>query len=332
MPKLRLGISIGDINGIGPEVVLKCFSDAKLYDLVLPIVFCHTSVLEYYSKLSGFPSAKLRLINSFAEAEEGLLNCMPPDVGVPSLTIGHSDKAAGEYSFESLKKCVDLAIDGNLDFITTAPINKDNIQSSSFQFPGHTEFLAKACGMDRSLMLMVHHDFRMSMLTGHIPLATVSEKVKKTALIDHLKYLSSNLENDFNLDNPRIAVLSLNPHAGDGGLLGSEENEEIIPAIKSAQEEGLNCEGPFPSDGFFGAQRHIEYDAVLAMYHDQGLIPFKAISFDRGVNFTAGLPIIRTSPDHGTAYDIAGKGIASEKSFKEAVELGIEIFHHRQAS
>ncbi len=332
MPKLRIGISIGDINGVGPEVVLKSFSDAQLYELVIPIVFCHSSVLEYYSKLAGFPSANINPIDALEKAVEGHLNCLPPETVVPTLKIGSSDKHAGDYSFQSLKLCVDLALEGKLDFITTAPINKDNIQSALFQFPGHTEFLAKACGMDRSLMLMVHQDFRVSMLTGHIPLSEVSGRVQQKALLDHLQYLSSNLERDFNLDKPRIAVLSLNPHAGDAGLLGSEENEEIIPAINRAQKEGLNCEGPFPSDGFFGAQRHIEYDAVLAMYHDQALIPFKAISFDRGVNFTAGLPIIRTSPDHGTAYDIAGKGIASEKSFKEAVELGLEVHQHRQAS
>jgi 4-hydroxythreonine-4-phosphate dehydrogenase len=327
---IKLGISTGDINGIGPEVILKCFSSADIYKQCTPIVFGHYEILAQHAEVLKMPFPKHRLIQNPEDAQTSCLNILEPEhTDLPELAIGELTEAGGAYAFQSLASCTQACIKEALDAMLTAPINKANIQSEHFQFPGHTEYLANAVGKEESLMLLVYENFRLAMLTGHVPLREVALQVHPQNIEKKIKLLASTLVQDFGIAAPRIAVLSLNPHAGDKGVLGSEENDSIHPAIESLRREGILCEGSFAADGFFGAKKHKEFDAIFAMYHDQGLIAFKALSFDKGVNFTGALPIIRTSPDHGTAFDIAGKNLASEESFRRAALLAAGVFRQR---
>jgi 4-hydroxythreonine-4-phosphate dehydrogenase len=244
--------------------------------------------------------------------------------------LGKSTEFGGEGSRNALEAAITDLKNGDIDVLLTSPINKQNVKSANFDFPGHTEFLANAFGSNEVLMLLVSDLMRVGVVTGHIPIAEVPKSITKELIMDKLRILNKSLIEDFGIRKPRIAVLGLNPHAGDGGVLGKEEQETIIPAINHANNEGILALGPYPSDGFFGSENFMRFDAILAMYHDQGLAPFKALSFDNGVNFTAGLPIVRTSPAHGTAFEIAGQGIASDSSFRNALFLALEVFKNRQ--
>jgi 4-hydroxythreonine-4-phosphate dehydrogenase len=317
------------MNGIGPEIILKTVSDTRLAQDLTIIVYGSNRVLNSYKKKLDIEQFSFHGIKDANDA-------IPKKVNLVSLTKqelpvapGEVTEIAGKLAFLSLEAAVKDLAGNKLDVLITSPINKKNIQQEGFDFPGHTEYLAKYSNVDQALMLMCSEDLRVGVVTGHIPLKKVSEKISKDQIIAKLKAMDKSLRMDFSLQKPRIAVLGLNPHAGDNGLLGSEEKEVIIPALNEARDAGVFAFGPYPADGFFSGNGYKKFDAVLAMYHDQGLIPFKSIAGEYGVNFTAGLPIVRTSPAHGTAYDIAGKGVANEQSFRQALYTACDIYRNR---
>ncbi|MGD9930868.1 MAG: 4-hydroxythreonine-4-phosphate dehydrogenase PdxA [Mangrovibacterium sp.] len=328
--KIKIGISQGDINGIGYEVIMKTLSDPRILEMCTPIVYGSPKVAAYHRKALNMESFNFHTVRDAGEADPrkaNIINCIDDNIRVE---LGKISDVAGEASYMSLEAAVNDLKAGAIDALVTAPISKDNIQSEKFNFPGHTEFLAEQFGSKNYLMLMVSEMMKIGVVTTHVPLGKVTSLITKEAIVNKLRIIASALEQDFSIKKPRIAVLGLNPHAGDGGLLGNEENDIIIPAIEKAKNEGILAIGPYPSDGFFGSGDYTKFDAVLAMYHDQGLTPFKVISFERGVNYTAGLPFIRTSPAHGTAFDIAGEGKASPESFREALYLAIDIHKNRE--
>jgi len=328
--KIKIGISQGDINGIGYEVIMKTLSDPRILEMCVPIVYGSPKVAAYHRKaldMNNFNFNNIRYANEADTKRANIINCIDDNIRVE---LGKSSEIAGEASYMALEAAVRDLKDGQIDALITSPINKDNIQSEKFNFPGHTEFLAEQFECKDYLMLMVSEMLKIGVVTTHVPLAKVPGLITKELILDKLRIMASSLETDFSIKKPRIAVLGLNPHAGDGGLLGSEENEIIIPAIEKAKEEGILALGPYPSDGFFGSGDYAKFDAILAMFHDQGLTPFKLISFDKGVNYTAGLPVIRTSPAHGTAFDIAGEDKASPDSFRQALYLAIDIHKNRE--
>lgn len=328
--KTRVGISCGDINGIGLEVILKTFSDQRMFELCTPIIYGSAKASTFYKKLLKFNDVHFNFIDEASHAKSkklNLVNVLEEEVRVE---LGKSTKEAGRLSYLALEKAtLDLA-SNHTDVLVTAPINKDNIQSDDFQFAGHTEYLANYANEENPLMIMVYEQLRVGMVTGHIPISKVSGAITQEKIVSRLQVFNKALIQDFNVVKPKLAVLGLNPHNGDKGLIGDEESNIIEPAIEAAQKEGLLAFGPFPADGFFGSDEWKKYDGTLAMYHDQGLAPFKAMSFDQGVNFTAGLPIVRTSPDHGTAYGIAGQGSASPGSFRNAVYCACDIYKTRK--
>ena len=327
--KMIIGISQGDINGIGYEVIMKTLMEPRILEMCTPIVYGSPKVAAYHKKALNIETFNFNQIRTASEADgrkANIINCIDDNIRVE---LGKSSEMAGEASYLSLQKAVDDLKRGEIDALITGPINKDNIQSEKFQFPGHTEYLAEQFRSRDYIMLMVSESMKVGVVVGHVPMSEMPSKITKGAIINKLRIINQALERDFFIKRPRIAVLGLNPHAGDNGLLGKEENEIIIPAIQRAKEEGIIAIGPYPADGFFGSGDFVKFDAILAMYHDQGLIPFKMASFDRGVNYTAGLPIIRTSPAHGTAYDIAGEDKASPDSFREALYLAIDIHKNR---
>ena len=301
--KIRVGITQGDINGVGYEVILKTFSDPVMLELCTPIIYGSPKVAAYHRKSLDLPT-NFSIVNSAAEAVHNRL---------------------------SVVNCTDDEVkEGLVDVIVTAPINKHTIQSETFAFPGHTEYIEERLGDGaKSLMILMKDDFRVALVTGHIPVSQIASTITKELIQEKLAIFNHSLKQDFAIGAPRIAVLSLNPHAGDEGLLGKEEEEIIIPALKEMAAKGILCYGPYPADGFMGSGNFTHFDGVLAMYHDQGLAPFKALAMDEGVNYTAGLPVIRTSPAHGTAYDIAGKGLASADSFRQAIYVAIDVFRNR---
>ncbi|MDC1105611.1 4-hydroxythreonine-4-phosphate dehydrogenase PdxA [Prolixibacteraceae bacterium] len=328
--KIKIGITQGDINGVGYEVIIKSLSDDRIFDSCTPIVYGSPKVAAYHKKAINHTKVSFNQIVDASEAEEGkanILNCISENTRVE---LGKSTTIAGESSYMALEKaCADLK-EGKIDVLITAPICKDNIQSEDFSFPGHTEFLSEQFDSKDHLMLMVSEQMKIGVVAGHVPISQVSEFITEELLLSKIRVMHQTMMQDFGIDGPRIAVMGLNPHAGDNGLLGKEEEEIITPALKKAQEEGIMAMGPYPADGFFGNGTYRNFDVILAMYHDQGLVPFKALAFDDGVNFTAGLPIIRTSPGHGTAFDIAGKGKASENSFRKAMYLAIDLYRNRE--
>jgi len=327
--KIIIGISQGDINGIGYEVILKTFSDPRMMEMCIPVVYGSPKVAAYHRKALHMDTSNLNTIHKPSEANTrkiNIIDCISEDVRVE---LGKITAEAGEASYLALEAAVKALKTGEIDALVTAPICKNNIQSDKFKFPGHTEYLASQFSTDNYLMLMISDLLKVGLVTTHIPVSEISSLITEEAILKKLRIMEKSMIQDFNIDKPKIAVLSLNPHAGDGGLLGNEEKEIIIPAIEKARKEGIIATGPFPTDGFFGSELCKSHDAVLAMYHDHGLGPFKALSFDRGINFTAGLPVIRTSPDHGTAFDIAGEGIASPASFREAIYAAIDIYRNR---
>lgn len=330
--RMIIGITHGDINGIGYEVILKTLLENHIFEFCTPVVYGSPKVASYYRKTLNLEQLSLNTISHVGEAvgKKGyIINCNSDDIKVD---LGRSTEIAGVASFQALEAATrDLAA-GKLDAIVTAPINKKNIQSSTFTFPGHTEYLEQTFNDGKQgLMLMVSDVVRVAVVTGHIPVSQIATSLTQSLIEDKIRVLHRSLQEDFGIVRPRIAVLGLNPHAGDEGIIGNEEQKIISPAIQKCIEEGIVCVGPLPADGFFGAGSFTSYDAVLAMYHDQGLIPFKTLAMDEGVNFTAGLPVIRTSPGHGTAYTLAGQNMASEASFRHAMFLAYDIYKNRKA-
>jgi 4-hydroxythreonine-4-phosphate dehydrogenase len=324
------GISHGDINGIGYEVIIKALSDSLINDICTPVVYGSPKVAAYHRKALNITNFSFNNIRSAEEAHSrkaNMINCLDDNTRVE---LGKSTPQGGEAALVSLEKAVEDLKNGKINVLITAPIDKQNVQSEKFHFKGHTEYLKSKLGSDEVLMFMISDCMRIGIATGHIPLSKVSELITGELLMRKIKLMNQSLIFDFGIRKPRIAVLGLNPHAGDNSLLGREEAEIITPAIQQAQKEGILAFGPFPADGFFGAGSFAQFDGILAMYHDQGLTPFKALSFDSGVNFTAGLPFVRTSPVHGTAFAIAGKGEASENSFRQAIYLACDIFRNRE--
>ena len=325
-----IGLSLGDINGIGPEVVIKTLADDRLLDMITPVVYGSTKVLSYYRKamrLSDFNYHQVNSEDRFHPDKVNVVNCWQE---MMEINMGQETPEGGKAALLALQKAAQHLQEGKIEGIVTAPINKNNIQNDEFRFPGHTEFFTETFKAKDSLMLLCSGNLRVGVVTGHIPLNNVSQQLTKEKLRSKLNILEKTLRQDFNIGKPRIAVLGLNPHAGEGGLLGSEEQDVIIPLIRELKEKGKLIFGPLPADGFFGTRQQEKFDGILAMYHDQGLIPFKSLAFESGVNYTAGLPVVRTSPDHGTAYDIAGKNLASEQSMREALYLACDIIRRRK--
>lgn len=312
---IKVGITHGDINGIGYEVILKTFSDTRMAELCTPIIYGSSKIAAYHRKALELPPINMNII-SHAETK---------------VELSKSTPVAGESAFKALEAAVTDMKRGVVDVLLTAPINKHNIQNEDFHFPGHTEYLEKCFGgLDKkALMILMKDDLRVALVTGHIPLSQVASSINVGDIVNKLRIFNQSLKQDFGIVKPRIAVLSLNPHAGDAGLLGTEEETIIIPAMQEAEKKGVMSFGPYAADGFFGSQMYDKFDGVLAMYHDQGLAPFKTLAMDDGVNYTAGLPIVRTSPAHGTAYDIAGQNVASEESFRQALYAALDIYRNR---
>lgn len=328
--QIKVGITHGDFNGISYEIIIKTLMDKRSLELFTPVVYGSSKIASYYRKTLDMLDVNFNLIKKadYANPQRAnIINCFNKEV---KIEIGKIAPAAGEVAFYALEKAIEDLKWGKIDVLVTAPINKKNIQSDKFKFKGHTEYLANKFNEENHLMLMVGNDLRIGILTGHIPLADVSGYITEELILNKIRVLDKTLKMDFNIRKPKIAVLGLNPHASDSGLIGTEETEIIIPAIQQANDENILTFGPYPADGFFGSVNYRNFDAILAMYHDQGMLPFKTFSFDTGVNYTAGLPIIRTSPAHGTAFDIAGKNIASPDSFRQAIYLAIDIFRNRQ--
>lgn len=327
--KIRIGITHGDINGVGYEVILKSFSDPTMLELCTPIVYGSPKVATYHRKAMDIPT-NFSIINVADDAQDGklsILNCVDDDLKVE---LTKATPEAGKAALDALERALEDYREGLIDVLVTAPINKHTIQSDAFRFPGHTEYIEERVGEDeKALMILLKDDFRVALVTGHIPVKDIATSITQELIMEKLSIFHHSLKQDFGIDNPRIAVFSLNPHAGDNGVIGVEESEVIIPAMQEMIAKGIQCFGPYPADGFMGSGNYCHFDGVLAMYHDQGLAPFKALAMDEGVNFTAGLPIVRTSPAHGTAYDIAGQGIASENSFRQAIYTAIDVFRNR---
>lgn len=324
---VRVGISIGDINGIGMEVILKTFEDPKILELCTPIIFGSNKTVSFQRKHFEL-NTNFQGIDKIEDAIVGKLNVLNCWKDSPSIAFGQVTEEAGKYAFLSLKRSVEALKKGDVDVLVTAPINKNNIQSEEFTFPGHTDYLAKELN-GKSLMFMVSEDLKVGLFTDHVPLKEVSSHITESLIFEKIKAMNESLRKDFRLHRPKIAVLGLNPHCGDNGVIGNEDDEVIRPALKKLFEQGILVFGPFSADSFFATQNYRNYDAVIAPYHDQGLIPFKTLSFGSGVNYTAGLSRVRTSPDHGTAYEIAGKGIADADSFRQAVFTAMDIFKNR---
>jgi 4-hydroxythreonine-4-phosphate dehydrogenase len=324
------GISHGDINGIGYEVIIKALSDPTINEICTPIVYGSPKVAAYHRKalnVNNFTFNNIRTADEAHLKKSNMINCLDDNIRVE---LGKSTPQGGEAALISLEKAVEDLKTGKIDVLITAPIDKQNIQSENFHFKGHTDYLKSVAGVAEVLMFMIGDSMRIGVATDHVPLSKVPGLITIETLLRKIRLMNQSLILDFGIRKPRIAVLGLNPHAGDNSLLGTEEAEIIAPAILQAQKEGIMTFGPFPADGFFGAGSFTKFDGILAMYHDQGLAPFKALSFDSGVNFTAGLPFIRTSPVHGTAFAIAGKGEASENSFRQAMYVACDIFRNRQ--
>ncbi|MGE5424867.1 MAG: 4-hydroxythreonine-4-phosphate dehydrogenase PdxA [Syntrophothermus sp.] len=328
--RIRVGITHGDVNGISYEVIIKALHDTRLIESYTTIVYGSSKVASYYKKALNIGEFNFNLVKRADAAHPrrpNIINIVEDEV---KIDLGKSTPIAGELSLLSLEMATDDLLKNNIDVLVTAPINKDNIQSEKFKFPGHTEYLANKFHSEDYLMLMISQRIRIGVVTGHIPLNQVTAAVTKDLVMRKIKILDHSLKRDFGIVNPRIAVLSLNPHAGDNGLLGKEDDTVVRPAIQACYQEGDMVFGPFSADGFFGSGSFTKFDGILAMYHDQGMVPFKLLSFEEGVNYTAGMPYIRTSPAHGTAYDLAGKNEAEPEAFRNAVYLACDIFKNRQ--
>ena len=330
MEKLKIGISIGDINGIGLEVILKTLNHEKIQEICVPIIYGSSKVVAYHKNITGIDDFHFQPLKNTERIHTGKINVVNCWDEVVNITLGKATEDGGKYAFLSLEKAVGDLKHGILDALVTAPINKKAMQLVKFPYPGHTEYLTQKMEESDSMMMMVNDDLRIGLVTNHLPIKEVASSITKELIIAKLKVMENTLKKDFGIDRPTIAVLGLNPHASDGSVFGDEEEKIIRPAIVQLKKGGMLVNGPFPADGFFGSGQFKKYDAILAMYHDQGLIPFKTLSFGSGVNFTAGLSFIRTSPDHGTAYDLAGKNSADPSSFRNAMFLAIDVARNRK--
>lgn len=323
----RIAISSGDYNGIGPEVILKCLNKRKSQNDTI-IILSSPRVIDLYSEVLDIPLShqNIRTIDEIQSGKINVLECYD-DINIEP---GKLSQKAGKCAMQAVEKGIELCNTELADALVTAPISKEAVNLAGYHIPGHTEFLAEHTGTDDFMMMLVNDNLRVGLASVHIPIADVPRKITEDSIIRYLHIMNDSLQRDFNIDQPRIAVFGLNPHAGDGGIIGKEEQDIISPAIQKAQDLSINASGPHAADGFFGNKKYEECDGILAMYHDQGLVPFKALSFGAGVNFTAGLPIVRTSPDHGTAFDIAGKGKANPSSFEQAFSLARQLSANRK--
>lgn len=322
-----VGISIGDLNGIGSEVILKTFEDARMLELCTPVIFANVKILSFIKKTLEL-TAPLHGIDKIDQLVVGKINVLNVWREGVDLNFGKNDDNVGKYAIKSFTAATKALKDNQIDVLVTAPINKYNIQSDEFKFPGHTDYLNQELE-GNALMLMVQDNLRVGLLTDHVPVNEVAKHLTEKLIVQKIETIKQSLIQDFGINKPKIAVLALNPHAGDNGVIGKEDDEIVRPTLKKLFDKGTLVFGPFAADGFFGSGQYEKYDAVVATYHDQGLIPFKTLSFGNGVNYTAGLNKVRTSPDHGTAYEIAGKGLADYNSFKEAVYTAIDIYNSR---
>lgn len=326
---IRVAITHGDTNGIGYEVIFKTFENPDMFELCTPIIYGSPKIATYYRKMLNIET-NFSIIDNANEAKAGRLNLLSTFDEEVKVEAGVASKEAGTAALKALDRTMTDYRSGLFDVLVTAPINKKNIQSDMFHFVGHTEYIENCVGEgNKALMILMNEGLRVALVTTHLPISNVASAITKEAIMGKANIFFKSLKRDFRISNPRIAVLALNPHAGDDGLLGNEENDTIKPAIEELEAAGLQAFGPYAADGFFGSGAYRHFDGILAMYHDQGLAPFKALASESGVNYTAGLPIVRTSPDHGTAYDIAGKGIADATSFRQAIFTAIDIFRNR---
>lgn len=327
---IRVGITQGDINGIGYEIIFKAFDNQEMFDICTPIVYGSPKAAAYHRKVLEMETPYNAIANA-GEAQDGKLNIINCNSDELHIELGAVTPEAGAAAYQALEKAIIDYKEGNIDVLVTSPINKSSIQSDKFSFPGHTEYLQERCGNDeKALMILCNDDMKVAVATSHMALRDIPAAITPELLEEKITLLDNSLKRDFNIDAPKIAVLSLNPHAGDNGLLGTEEQEIIAPTIRKMNDNGIFCYGPFAVDGFMGSGKYACFDAVLAMYHDQGLAPLKTLAMNDGVNFTAGLSVVRTSPAHGTALDIAGKGIADENSFRQAIYTAIDILRNRK--
>ena len=322
-----VGISIGDLNGVGSEVVLKTFEDNRMLELCTPVIFANVKIMSYLKKVYEL-TLNFHGIDSLDQLVVGKINVLNVWKEPVNIEFGKTDNEVGKYALKSFFAATKALKESKVDVLLTAPINKYNIQSEEFKFPGHTDYLAKEFN-ENALMFMIHENLRVGLLTDHVPVNEVAKHLNEKLIAQKVKIVNDTLKQDFRIEKPKIAVLGLNPHAGDNGVIGKEDEEIIKPALKKIYDAGVLVFGPYSADSFFGSNQYKQYDAVLAVYHDQGLIPFKTMSFGNGVNYTAGLSKVRTSPDHGTAFDIAGKNKASESSFREALYLAIDVYNNR---
>ena len=329
---VKVGITHGDSNGVGYEILLKAFSDIRLTELFNPIIYGSSKAASYHRKVLNIKAVPFNMIEQASEAKLDHVNFINAAKDDIKIEIGLPSKSAGEAAYIALEAAVSDLQQSNIDVLVTLPINKDSIQGQDFKFHGHTEYLEDRLGDgQKALMILANEELRVALVTAHIPISEVASSITTPLIIEKIKTLNQSLKRDFNIEAPRIAVLGLNPHSGENGLLGKEEQEIIQPAIQKCLDRDIYCAGPFAADGFFGSRRYKDFDGILAMYHDQGLIPFKTIAMESGVNFTAGLPIVRTSPAHGTAYDIAGKDMASDESFRQALYMAVDVYRNRIA-
>lgn len=326
-----IGISIGDYNGIGPEVILKSLIQL-ISDDIAPVILGSPEVLSFYADELNL-AVEFTELNHIDEVCPGKINLLNPDPGTyPAITPGAITSEAGLHAMKAIEKGIELCMNNKTHALITAPISKEAVNLAGYPIPGHTEFLAEKTGTDEVLMILINDLLRIALLTTHIPVKDVARSINEDLIFRKAELLHDSLTHDFGIDEPKIAVFGLNPHAGDGGFIGKEEIDTIIPAIKKLNRAGVAAEGPFAADSFFGSRNHQNFDGILAMYHDQGLAPFKALSFGHGVNYTAGLPLVRTSPDHGTAFNIAGTGKADPGSFMEAFNLAVNLCEKRLQS
>lgn len=329
--KIRIGITQGDINGVGLEVIMKSLLDPLIFSMCTPVLFSSQKTTSYHRKTLGFENFSFNPVNdldSLNTKKANIFNCYTEEVNIE---LGKTSSVAGKYALMSIEAACDALGNNKIDAIVTAPINKHSIQSDAFQFKGHTDYLSQRFKGEKGvLMLMISELMKVGLVTEHLPLSEVSKYITTELILKKLDILNTTLLEDFGIRKPKIAVLGLNPHAGDNGTIGNEDINVVKPAIEEAYNKGILAFGPYGADGFFGSGNFKNFDAILAMYHDQGLVPFKTLCFNSGVNYTAGLPIIRTSPDHGTAFDIAGKNEASEDSFRKALYLACDVFKQRK--
>ena len=329
--KLTIGFSIGDVNGIGPEILLKSLINSDVMKYCIPIVFCDESVLNFNKNLYRFKINISRIENFNQSFNDETLYCFNNKKINFKIQLGKVNKASGDYSVHSLLNAVNFLKEKKIEGLVTLPINKKNSQSAEFKFPGHTEFLKKSLNSKESMMIMYSKKMILGLVSGHIPLIKIKDYLNSKIISNKIELFINTLKKDFKIKNPKVALLGINPHSGENGLLGSEEIDIIDPLLIKFNKQKKILFGPYPADSFFGLKKYSEFDGILSFYHDQGLIGFKTISFEDGVNYTAGLPYVRTSPDHGTAYNISGKGIASEISLTESIKLNIKILNNRRA-